>query len=68
MGGVKYYERTRFLLLLIQKENTGNPKNLSRKLGVSERTLYRILEELKMSDDDQIEYSREMNSYVFVRK
>ena len=57
MGGLKYYERIKLLLMLMEKEKTGTPKNLSRKLGVRERTLYRILEELKISDGYGIEYS-----------
>jgi hypothetical protein len=36
MGGLKYYERTKLLIELIEKEKTGNPRDLARKLQVHE--------------------------------
>jgi len=37
MGGLKYYERTKLLIELIEKERTGNPTELAGRLGVTKR-------------------------------
>jgi len=39
MGGLKYYERTKLLIELIEKEGTGSPTELARRLGVTKRIL-----------------------------
>ncbi len=48
MAGLKYYERTKFLIELIEKQRTGSPEKLARRIGVSKRTVFRILEDLKL--------------------
>ncbi len=67
MTGFKYYERIKLLLELIEKEKTGTPENLARKLGISVRTLYRIIEELNSNNSFVIQYSSEKKSYIIVR-
>ncbi|AWW31656.1 hypothetical protein DN752_16830 [Echinicola strongylocentroti] len=68
MGGLKYYERTKLLIELIEKKRTGSPKDLARKLGVKERMVYRILDDLKLSVQRKIRYCRDNKSYVFLEK
>jgi len=48
---------------LLLKRNTGNPKELSKKLGISERMLFRYLESLK-SKNIQIEYCKKRRTYL----
>ncbi len=68
MGGLKYYERTKLLIELIENRKTGRPVELARKLGVQERSVYRILEDLKLSMEKDIQYCKENKSYVFLEK
>lgn len=65
MAGLKYYERTKLLIELIEKKQTGNPKELAEKLQVHERTVYRILEEIRLTISDEIGFCKESNSYIF---
>ncbi|MCC5939138.1 MAG: HTH domain-containing protein [Lunatimonas sp.] len=65
MAGLKYYERTMRLLELIEKGKTGSPKDLARKFGVTERTVYNILDSVKVSFRRRIVYSERDRSYVF---
>ncbi|WP_040497579.1 HTH domain-containing protein [Fulvivirga imtechensis] len=65
MGGLKYFERTKYLLELIEKERTGRPRELAHKLNVSERTIYRIIEELRIHSTNEITFSEEKKSYIF---
>jgi len=50
---------------LIQQKRTGPPKELSEKLGISERWLYIFLDELKTELDCPIRYDRSRCSYVY---
>lgn len=70
MSGLKYFERYLFVNELIKKERTGNPSTLAAKLDVSERTIYRIIDDLKLYYDEEtdIQYVNEKNSYVFIKK
>jgi predicted DNA-binding transcriptional regulator YafY len=70
MSGLKYFERPLFVNELIAKERTGNPSTLATKLEVSERTIYRIIEDLRLYYDGKIDihYINERNSYVFIKK
>ena len=68
MTGFKYYERTRYILALIESKKTGRPKVLARRLNISERSVYRIIDELKITQDKTIAYSKKNNSYVFIEK
>lgn len=68
MNGLKYYERTSLLIELIEKRKTGPPGSLAKKLGVTERTVYNILESLRLFFPRDIVYSSEDKSYVFMEK
>ncbi|MFY0689950.1 MAG: HTH domain-containing protein [Cyclobacteriaceae bacterium] len=68
MAGMKYYKRIQFILELIEKERTGSPAQLARKLDLSERMVYNILESLRIMDSRPIVYCRERESYVFEEK
>lgn len=49
---------------LIQRRQTGSPKELSERLNVSKRTVYRLIEELRVLGLS-IEFDRVVNSYVY---
>ena len=68
MHGLKYYERTTLLIKLIEKRKTGPPRILAKKLGVTERTVYNILESLRLVFPKDIVYSTEEKSYIFLEK
>ena len=68
MHGLKYYERTTLLIELIESRKTGSPRSLAKKLGVTERTVYNILESLRLFFPKDIVYSAEKKSYVFLEK
>ncbi|EON74696.1 hypothetical protein ADIS_4807 [Lunatimonas lonarensis] len=65
MAGLKYYERTLRLIELIEKGKTGSPKDLARKFGVTERTVYNILDSVKLTFRRKIVYSERDRSYMF---
>lgn len=65
MAGLKYYERTKLVLELIEKRKTGSPKELANRLSVTERTVYNIMDSLKMTLSEKIIYSNEYKSYIF---
>jgi transcriptional antiterminator len=67
MGGLKYYERTKLLIELIEKERTGSPRELARKLQVHERTIYRIIEEVRFTQPCETVYCKELKSYIFLK-
>lgn len=48
----------------IMHKSTGTPKEFADRLNISERTLYRIMEELK-DLGAEIAYSTERSSYVY---
>lgn len=68
MGLKKSLDRIEYLDYLIRRKCTGTPKELSKKLGVSERWLYEILNELKKDLNFPIKYSRKRRSYVYTSK
>ena len=47
MNFIKQIERLQILSKLIEDQNTGSPKDLSARLGISRRQLYSLVEELK---------------------
>ncbi|MCH2451442.1 MAG: hypothetical protein MK198_15055 [Gracilimonas sp.] len=65
MGLKKSLDRVEHLDFLIRSKSTGTPKELAEKLGISERWLYEILNELKHDFDCPIKYSRRRRSYVY---
>ena len=68
MAGLKYYERTKLLIELIESRKTGAPSKLAKKLHVHKRTVYRILDDLRLSSPHKIIYCKESNSYIFLEK
>jgi DeoR/GlpR family transcriptional regulator of sugar metabolism len=68
MSGIKYVKRIQRIESLIQRKATGSPKELANCLGVSERTVYRIIQDLISYEDRRIEYSYPYNSYIFLEK
>lgn len=60
----KYVGRMKYLQELIEKQGTGTPKELAGRLGISERMLYRYIEEFKTSEKP-VEFCRRRKSYVF---
>ncbi len=52
---------------LIRRKGTGPPDAFSRKLGISPRQLFRLLDELK-SYGLPIKYSRERQTYYYIRE
>lgn len=68
MSGIKYIERIERIESLIKRKATGNARELANSLGVSERTVYRIIQDLISYKHTKIEYSYPYNSYVFSEK
>lgn len=68
MAGLKYYERTKLLIELIEKKKTGGPKDLAKSLGLKERMVYNILDDLRLSIGCDICYCKEKKSYFFAEK
>ena len=58
-----YQEKLEQIDKLIRHSNTGSPKELARRLRVSERTIRRLVEKLK-TKNDSIRYCRRSQSYV----
>lgn len=65
MALYNYLNRIKRLDALIRQKSTGTPKELAEKLGVSERWLYVLMDELKMELDCPIRYDRRRRSYVY---
>ena len=68
MTGMKYFERYKLLIELIEKKNTGSPKELALKLGLKERMVYNVLDDLRLYLEIDISFSTEENSYIFSEK
>jgi predicted DNA-binding transcriptional regulator YafY len=60
----KFISRTRRLDYLIRRKSTGSPAQLANRLGVSEATIYRYIQELK-DMGAPIKYCRERQSYKY---
>jgi DeoR/GlpR family transcriptional regulator of sugar metabolism len=58
-----YEQKLYQLLNLIEHANTGSPKDLARHLNVSERTIRRLIEKLKLRKYS-IRFCRKSNSYL----
>lgn len=66
MAFFKRLDRTRRLDDLIRKQATGPPEALARRMGVSQATIYRWLQELK-EFGLPVKYSRERKTYLYER-
>jgi len=64
MKTFKQLERVRRAHKFIKQSNTGSPAEFARRLHVSERELYRILEYLR-EIDAEIAFSRHSNTYYY---
>lgn len=53
------------LIELIDQKNTGTPAELSKKLAVSERMIYKYLDILKSEFNAPIKFNRSIQSYYF---
>lgn len=60
-----YMRRIRRLDALIRRKSTGPPEELAERLGISERWLYKFLQELKEELDCPISYDQYQQSYVY---
>ncbi len=49
----------------IQRNHTGSPKDFSRKLGISERTLYNYISFMRNDLKAPIEFCKEKRSYGY---
>lgn len=61
------FRQTIYILELIEKRKTGTPKQLAHKLGVTERGVYYIMNSIRDIADQQIAYSKELKSYIYVK-
>ena len=68
MTGMKFYERFKLLIELIEKRKTGSPKELALKLGIKERMVYNVIDDLRLTLEIGIRFSTEENSYIFSNK
>lgn len=62
MNFYEFYKNLNRIQELASRNATGSPKELAKKLNVSERTLYRLVRELK-NQGVLIEYCRKINTY-----
>ncbi|CAN5459072.1 hypothetical protein BH10BAC1_BH10BAC1_08690 [soil metagenome] len=58
-----YQDKLELVMKLIEHGNTGSPKDLAKKLRVSERTTRRLVEKLKFRHKS-IFFCRKSNSYL----
>ncbi|WP_461641195.1 hypothetical protein [Labilibaculum euxinus] len=63
MNITQNHELIEIVIKLADRKATGNPSELSDKIGVSQRNLYRIIDYIK-DLDIAISYSRTLQSYV----
>jgi predicted DNA-binding transcriptional regulator YafY len=66
MNFYQYQERLNRIHDLAKRNATGTPKELATKIGVSERTLFRLVKQIKYKGIS-IEYCRKVNTY-FINK
>jgi transcriptional antiterminator len=63
-----YLENLQRLIEAIEQRSTGNAREISQKLNVSERMVYNYLDVLKNEFGAPIKYSRAMKSYFFTEE
>ncbi|MBP8994197.1 MAG: HTH domain-containing protein [Bacteroidales bacterium] len=64
MPAIKYINRLKRIDHLIKLQITGSPKELAEKLEISERQIYRYLDNLQELGAI-IEFDKSQNSYVY---
>ena len=65
MSVITYINRLKVIDQLIKLRMTGSPKKLSVKLEISERQVFRYIEDLKELGGE-IEFNKTFNSYVYL--
>jgi len=65
VNSIKNLERLQKLHLLIEHEQTGPPRELAKKMHVSERLVYSLIEQLK-DFSAEINYNRGRKTYYYV--
>ncbi|MDD4756207.1 MAG: helix-turn-helix domain-containing protein [Prolixibacteraceae bacterium] len=63
MSDFDYLRKLFYLAELLEQENAGTANSLAEKLDVSERTVFRYLDELRMKGA-VIDYSKSQKSYI----
>lgn len=64
----KVHQRLTYLNHLIKQKATGSPKELSRKLGITERAWYKFRDELVNDLNLPIDYCPHSRSYVYTEE
>lgn len=67
MSALRYIERLKRIDRLVKMKATGNPGQLARKIGISERSIYQYLNELRELGAP-ISYSFFDNSYIYLEE
>jgi hypothetical protein len=67
MSALKYINRLKRIDRLVRLKATGSPKQLACTLGISERSLYQYLGELKALGAP-VAWSMHENSYIYVEE
>jgi Mn-dependent DtxR family transcriptional regulator len=60
--------KTQRLIYLIEKHHTGNPIQLSQKIGLSESSVHNYINRLKKDFNAPIKYNRIKETYYFSTK
>jgi predicted transcriptional regulator len=63
MKFVEYQEKIDSLIKLAKHSNTGTPKELAKRLNISERTVYRLIQNLN-DQNIEINFCRKVKSYI----
>ena len=63
MTHLEFIEKSNYLIELVKKGSTGTPSELSFRLNISERSLFRLIKTLKEANIP-IAYSRTKQSYI----
>lgn len=64
MKTIKNLERLQQLHLLIAKERTGSPGEVSQRIGISERLVFSLIDQLK-SLNASVSYDRSRKTYYY---
>ena len=66
MNTLKQIERLRKLHGMIKMESTGSPKMVAKRMRISERQVYTLIDQLRTMDAP-IRFSRRANTYFYAR-
>lgn len=64
MKNLKQIQQLRKLHLMIKQEATGNPKMVAKKMHVSERQVYNLIDQLRTMDAP-VCFNRRANTYYY---